>query len=77
MSSSVRTTHNAGMESVELVQLAMVKLDCETPAQLARKIGLTEYGSPKRVSRWLSGENEPDYKATIALLDALGLLRAA
>ncbi len=53
----------------------MERLDCETPADLARKLGLTAYESPKRVKRWLDGENEPDYKATMAILEALGLLR--
>jgi len=58
----------------ELVRLAMKKLDCETPGELARKLGLSPYDSPKRVRRWLDGENEPDYEATMTILNRMGAL---
>lgn len=58
----------------DLVRLAMDRLDCETPGELARKLDLTPYDSPKRVRRWLDGENEPDYEATMTILDRIGAL---
>lgn len=58
----------------ELVRLAMKKLGCETPGELARKLDLRPYDSPKRVRRWLDGENEPDYEATMTILYRIGAL---
>ena len=58
----------------ELVRLAMERLECETPGELARKLGLQPYDSPKRVRRWLDGETAPDYEATMTILDRIGAL---
>jgi len=62
------------IEADDLVRLAMDRLECETPGELARELGLEPYDSPKRVRRWLDGENEPDYKATMTILDRIGAL---
>ena len=62
------------IEADDLVRLAMERLDCETTRQFARELGLEGYDSPKRVQRWLDGENEPDYKATMTILERIGAL---
>jgi hypothetical protein len=63
------------VEADELVRLAEAKLEVEGDAALARALGLGDYNAPARVRRWRRGENEPDYKATLMLLGAAGLLR--
>lgn len=63
------------MEASQLVRLVMERMKVETAGQVAAGLGLRGYGAPKKVSRWLSGENEPDYEATLLLLRAAGLLR--
>lgn len=47
----------------------------ESPTDLARAIGLTDYSAPRNITRWLDGENAPGYEATILLLRAAGYLR--
>ena len=61
--------------AADLVRLAMERLGCATPGELARELGLEPYDSPKRVRRWLDGENEPDYKATMTILERIGALK--
>lgn len=61
--------------AADLVRLAMERLECDTPGELARKLDLKPYDSPKRVRRWLDGENEPDYEATMTILERMGALR--
>ncbi len=63
------------MDAKKLVQLATEKSEPQSPAGLARKLQLTAYDSPRRVKRWLEGENEPSYQETLALLAIVGLLR--
>jgi hypothetical protein len=53
----------------------MKQIETERPADLARALDLGAYASPRRVKRWLDGKNEPDYMATIALLELTGMLR--
>ena len=48
-----------------------------TARQLAKALGLTGYDSPKRVERWLRGENRPRYDETIALLELAGWLNVS
>lgn len=64
------------IESKDLVALAMSARGIETPADLARALGLASYSSPRRVKRWIEGENEPDYSSTVRLLDLAGMLRS-
>lgn len=47
---------------------------CNTPADLAKALGLKAYSSPRRVARWLEGTASPDYELTIALLDLVGAI---
>jgi hypothetical protein len=54
----------------ELVRLAMYRLDAKGNSDLARMLGLGVHGD-QRVRRWLDGENEPEYKATMKLLELL------
>lgn len=42
---------------------------------VCQEIGLTAYGSPRRVKRWLDGDSDPDYQGTMAILLRLGMLR--
>jgi len=60
--------------ATELVRLAMERLDCHSAGELARKLDLEPYDSPKRVRRWLDGLNEPDYRATMTILERIGAL---
>ena len=58
----------------ELVRAAMAASGAGTARALARELGLSGYESPKRVERWLRGENSPDFDMTIRLLQLAGLL---
>lgn len=62
------------IEADELVKLAMERIGSERPSDLARALRLEGYTSPRRVKRWLLGENEPDYSATLGLLGLVGAL---
>lgn len=64
------------LEAAELVRAAMkaAGIPEDKPTELARRIGLSAYDSPKRVKRWLDGENAPRYNETIALLELAGWL---
>lgn len=59
----------------ELVALAMYRLGAKGPTDLADKIGMGERRAPEKISRWLGGENEPSYPATLLLLKGAKLLR--
>jgi hypothetical protein len=52
----------------------MERSGAATPTELARKLQLAGYESPKRVRRWLDAKNEPEYEETLALLALAGLL---
>ena len=47
----------------------------ENARQLAQAIGFTGIDDDRRVRRWITGENTPDFAGTMALLSAAGLLR--
>lgn len=64
------------MTGQELTQLAMTTFGYTKPAELAGRLGLTAYTSPRRVKRWIDGDADPDYAAAMALLEELGMLRA-
>lgn len=51
----------------------MAASGCKTPTQFAQRLDLGQWGAQK-VKRWLEGENEPEYEATIALLELAGWL---
>lgn len=68
------------MTSIELVRMAAKCRGIDpnsksAPAALARELGYAAYNAPQKVKRWLKGENEPDYSATLELLELAGLLR--
>lgn len=63
------------MRADELVTLAMEQLETTSDQVLARALGLTGYSAPARVRRWRRGENEPNFDATMQLLEIVGLLR--
>src|SRR4051812_19249298 len=58
----------------EFVRLVKERLGVEQPSEIARKLGLTDYGAPQRVRRWINGRNGPDYEGTMAMLQAAGWL---
>lgn len=57
----------------EFVRRVMQALNCEGPTDLVRILDLGPHGYP-RVHRWLSGQNEPDYEATMLMLEKAGWL---
>jgi hypothetical protein len=59
----------------ELTRAAMDAAGVTTARQLAKVLRLEGYDSPKRIERWLRGENKPRYDETIALLDLAGWLK--
>jgi transcriptional regulator with XRE-family HTH domain len=59
----------------ELVRLAMEATGSRTLSDLARALGLTSYAAPRNIRRWIEGETNPDYDATLRLLEAAGLLK--
>jgi hypothetical protein len=64
------------MSAAELVRAAMTATGSSSPTELARAIGLQGYSSPRNIKRWLDGENDPDFHATLQLLEAAGMLAA-
>lgn len=62
------------MTGQELATIAMERLGFTKPSELAERLGLVPYSSPRRVTRWLEGSSEPDYEMTIALLDLVGAI---
>lgn len=57
----------------ELVRRVMEVLGCSGPTELARALDLDVHGY-SRIYRWLHGENEPDYEATMLMLEKTGWL---
>lgn len=62
------------MTGQELARLAMKRCGYSTPSELAKRLDLGPYSSPRRVSRWLDGQTRPNYETTIALLDLVGAI---
>lgn len=54
----------------------MQELNCETPRDLARQVWPGNFDAPKRVQRWLDGENEPNYEAMVAMIRCVIRARA-
>lgn len=52
----------------------MIATSAKGPADLARALGLTGYGSDKTVARWLKGTNQPSYEPTVELMRIAGWL---
>ena len=58
----------------DFVRDAMRRLDCRT----AKDLVIRMHWDPDRirlVARWLAGETEPNYRSTMELLQAAGMLR--
>jgi hypothetical protein len=53
----------------------MAKLKCEKPRDLARKLGIDRTDGERKVSRWVNGENAPNFYMTLRLLDLAGWLK--
>lgn len=62
------------LEAHDLVELAMKRSGAKGNTDLARMLDLGIHGD-QRVRRWRDGENEPDYEATMRLLELVGALR--
>lgn len=58
----------------EFIELVTSKLGVTKPGDVARALGLTDYGAPQRVARWMKGRNGPNYEGTMLMLDAAGWL---
>lgn len=64
------------MTGEELIERVVKLTQASGDSDLARKLGMPAgYSSPQKIRRWRLGENEPDYQATIALLDLVGAIR--
>lgn len=63
------------LEAPELVRLAMTATGSTTPTELARALRMSNYTAPRNIKRWLDGESQPEFDATLVLLGAAGLLR--
>lgn len=74
---SFPTEVSGQLRADELAYAAMRRTGATSARDLARKLGLTSYDAPKRVERWLRGENEPRYEQTVELLQLAGLLNEA
>jgi hypothetical protein len=48
-------------------------LGAKSNSDLARKLGLG-HEAPQQIGRWLRGENEPNYSATMVMLERCGWL---
>jgi len=64
------------MDAAVFVRAVMRQLGCDGPTDLANRLSLG-VNSPRRIKRWLDGENEPDYEATMLMLEAAGWLNMA
>jgi len=62
------------IEPPDLVRAAMAATGTETATDLARTLRMTSYSAPRNIKRWLDGVAQPDFEATLLLLDAAGLL---
>lgn len=60
----------------ELVERAMVVLECDGPTDLARKLNLGPNGY-QTVHRWLKGTSKPNYDQVMAILERTGWLTFA
>jgi hypothetical protein len=58
----------------QFVRAVMRKLGARGPKDLARKAQLDPWYVDKRIRNWLQGRNEPNFEATILLLQAAGWL---
>lgn len=72
---SVRTFYGYPVEAEALMELLVKKLGTDSPAELAKALGLDPYRDGKTIDRWLKGQAKPKYDNTILLLRAVGMLR--
>lgn len=70
----LRTVLFVEIPAAQLVRAAMDAARVTTARQLAKVLALEGYDSPKRIERWIRGENKPRYDETIALLELAGWL---
>ena len=76
MLSAVSRSVQPGMPTKgnELVRAVMEELGVEGPTALARELGMTDYGAPRKIRDWLDGKFSPNYEATVLMLERAGLL---
>ena len=61
-------------EPSTLVRLVMKTLGTKGPTALARELGMTDYGAPRKIGDWLDGKYAPNYEATMLMLNRAGFL---
>jgi hypothetical protein len=67
----------ARLSPVTLVQAAKIAIADDRDAELARRLadyGLDPINTARSIMRWKNGETQPEYAATLALLDLAGWL---
>jgi hypothetical protein len=59
----------------ELVEAAMKATGTVgQPRELGKRLHMDPYNAQQRITRWLKGENDPDFEGTLLLLEAAGWL---
>ena len=76
MLAAVSRSVQSGMptKANELVRLVMEELGVEGPTALARELGMSDYGAPRKIRDWLDGKFSPNYETTVLMLERVGLL---
>jgi hypothetical protein len=59
-----------------LLELVLERIGGDSVPDAARRIGMTDYGSPQKLRRWRSGRHEPKLADAMMLLARAGLLQA-
>ena len=57
-----------------LIRLVMETLGVNGATALARELGMTDYGAPRKIGDWIEGRFAPNYEATMLMLERAGFL---
>ena len=57
-----------------LIRLVMETLGVNGATALARELGMTGYGVPRKIGDWIEGRFAPNYEATMLMLERAGFL---
>ena len=57
-----------------LVRLVMETLGVNGATALARELGMSDYGAPRKIGDWIEGRFAPNYEATMLMLERAGFL---
>ena len=57
-----------------LIRLVMETLGVNGATALARELGMSDYGAPRKIGDWIEGRFAPNYEATMLMLERAGFL---